>query len=83
MFLLLIAAAKGYDDMINLLLANKRLDINKRDRYGVNAFWIAAFYEQLSTIRLLANTAIDRYAMNQNGSNALHMAVKRENIAVV
>ena len=44
MFLLLIAAAKGFDDLINLMMQNGRLDINKRDKYGVNAFWIAAFY---------------------------------------
>ena len=44
MFLLLIAAAKGYDEMINLMLQNQRLDINKTDKFGVNAFWIAAFY---------------------------------------
>lgn len=44
MFLLLIAAAKGFEDMINLILQNGQVDVNKRDKYGVNAFWIAAFY---------------------------------------
>ena len=44
MFLLLIAAAKAHDEMINLMLQNPRLDINKRDKFGINAFWIAAFY---------------------------------------
>ena len=44
MSLLLIAAAKAHDEMINLMLQNPRLDINKRDKFGINAFWIAAFY---------------------------------------
>ena len=83
MFLLLIAAAKGHDEMINLLLQNRRLDINKRDKFGVNAFWIAAFYGHVKTLELLAKTEIDKYAMNQNGSNALHMAVKRNNREVL
>ena len=26
------------------MLKNEDIDINKTDRYGVNAFWIAAFY---------------------------------------
>ena len=83
MFLLLIAAAKGHDEMINLMLQNSRIQINKRDKFGVNAFWIAAFYGQVSTMELLRRTDIDIYAKNQNGSNALHMAVKRDSNSVL
>ena len=84
MFLLLIAAAKGFDEMINLMMQNQRLQIDKRDKFGVNAFWIAAFYGQTSTMELLKQASgMDLYARNQNGSNALHMAVKRGNNAVV
>jgi len=50
MFLLLIAAARGYDEMINLMVQNPRLDVNKQDKHGINAFWIAAFYGQTSTL---------------------------------
>ena len=56
MFLLLIAAGKGLDEMIYLMLENSRLDLNKRDKFGVNAFWIAAFYGQISSIKLLGST---------------------------
>ena len=62
MFLLLIAAAKGHDEMINLMLQNQRLDVNKRDKFGVNAFWLASFYGHVSTIGLLKRTDIDIYA---------------------
>ena len=64
MFLLLIAAAKGHNEIISLLLQNRRLDVNKRDKFGVNAFWIAAFYGHVNTLELLAKTEIDQYAMN-------------------
>lgn len=49
----------------------------------MNAYWIAAFYGQTSTMDLLRQSEIDLYAKNQNGSNALHMAVKRGNDAVL
>lgn len=45
--LLMVAAAKGSTQMLNLMLANRTLDINKQDRYGVNAFWLAAFYGKI------------------------------------
>ena len=43
-FPLLIVCARGDFEMVNLMLQNSRLDINKTDGYGVNAFWISAFY---------------------------------------
>ena len=69
--------------MLNLMLANQTLDINKQDRYGVNAFWIAAFYGKIDFMETLRTHGADIYATNQNGSNALHIAVKRKNIDVV
>ena len=83
MFLFLVAAAKGLDEMINLMLQNPRLHVDKRDKWGTNAFWIAAFYGHTSTMKLLATTKIDIYAKNHNGSNALHMAIKRGNVLVL
>jgi len=83
MFLLLIAAAKGFDEMVNLLVQNPKIDVNRTDKFGVNAFWIAAFYGHVSTMQVLRHSEVDMYACNQNGSNALHMAVKRDNPHVV
>jgi len=39
--------------MLNLMLANRTLDINKQDRYGVNAFWLAAFYGKIDFMQIL------------------------------
>ena len=33
--------------MVQLMLKNPTLDINKTDNFGVNAFWIAAFYANI------------------------------------
>lgn len=34
-------------------------------------------------MKTLVRAEVDRYAKNQNGSNALHMAVKRDSIGVL
>lgn len=81
--LLMIAAANGNIQILNLMLANRNLDINKKDRHGVNAFWIAAFYSKIEFMDCLRQAGADMYATNQNGSNALHIAVKRNNVDVV
>ena len=44
MNLILIAAAKGHTEMINLISQNEKVEMHKSDKYGVNAFWIASFY---------------------------------------
>jgi ankyrin repeat protein len=49
----------------------------------VNSFWVAAFYGHLEVMRFLMQKGIDILSTNQNGSNALHIAVKKENINVV
>lgn len=79
----MIVAAKGNVQMLNLMMANKTLDVNKTDRFGVNAFWIAAFYGRIEFLQILLTCKANIYATNQNGSNALHIAVKRNNLEVV
>jgi ankyrin repeat protein len=69
--------------MLNLMLANRNLDLNKKDRFGVNAFWIASFYSKVEFMDLLRTHGADMYATNQHGSNALHIAVKRWNSDIV
>jgi len=79
----MIAAAKGNIQMLNLMLANRTLDINKKDKFGVNAFWIASFYGKLDFMGILRDHGADVYATNQNSSNALHIAVKKKSLDVV
>lgn len=75
-FLLMIAAAKGYIDIIELMSNNSTLDVNKTDKNGVNAFWIAAWFGRVETMRKLLSMHVDPQATNQNGSNSLHISVK-------
>ena len=43
-FPLLLASAKGDKEMVAMIVTNPNTRINKCDTYGVNAFWVAAFY---------------------------------------
>jgi ankyrin repeat protein len=49
----------------------------------VNAFWIAAWFGRVETMRKLLSMHVDAHATNQNGSNALHIAVKLGHAEVV
>jgi ankyrin repeat protein len=50
----MIAAASGDIDMVELMLINSKLDINRQDSFGVNAFWIACLNGHIGIIKMLA-----------------------------
>jgi ankyrin repeat protein len=66
-----------------MMLSNKTVNINKTDKYGINAFWIAAFYGNIEVMKSLVDRGADIFARNHNGSNALHIAVKKNNFSIV
>ena len=39
--------------MVEMMVKNKNIDLNMRDKYGINAFWIAAFYGYVEIVKLL------------------------------
>jgi ankyrin repeat protein len=82
-FPFLIACAKGNLDFINLMLCNPGLDIEKVDKNGVNAFFMAAYHGHIPVMRRLMEKGIDMFHKNANGSNVLHIAVKREQMDVI
>ena len=82
-FPLLIACAKGDTEFLNLMLSNPRLEINKKDKNGVNAYFMAAYHGNVSVMRRLMEKGAEIFEKNANGSNVLHIAVKRGNEYVV
>lgn len=70
-------------DFVELMLRNKNININRTDKFGINSFWIAAFYGNIEVMKKLMERGIDMFARNQNGSNALHIAVKKNNFSIV
>jgi ankyrin repeat protein len=59
------------------------VNVNKTDKFGINAFWIAAFYGHPEIMKLLMSKGADIFSRNHNGSNALHIAVKKNNFEIV
>jgi hypothetical protein len=54
--LLLLAASIGDSEVIELLLENKTIDINRKEKTSmVNAFWVAAFYGRGNAMNQLAS----------------------------
>ena len=64
-------------------LPNLIVDLNQKDASGINAFWIAAYYNHARLLRNLSDLGIDTQVINELGSNALHIAVKRGNIEAI
>ena len=64
--------------MVRLLLENKRIDINKQDKEGLNSFWIAARCGHGDAMRVLAEKGIDIYNTDKKGNNALHLSARQQ-----
>ena len=77
------AAAKGSEEMINLILQNKNLDIQVKNENGVNSFWMACFYGHSIVMKRLAETGIDIFSTNHKQVNALHVAVTKNHKLIV
>ena len=73
------------EKIVNLMfrLPNLIVDLNQKDANGINAFWIASYYNHARLLRNLSDLGIDRQVVNEIGSNALHIAVKRGNVEVI
>jgi len=75
-FPLKIAATKGSENFVRLILENQMMDINQRDEEGLNAFWIAAKCGHGDVLRVLAEHGIDIYNADKKGNNALHLSAR-------
>ena len=75
-FPLKIAATKGSENFVRLILENQMMDINQRDEEGLNAFWIAARCGHGNVLRVLAENCIDIYNCDNKGDNALLMSAR-------
>jgi ankyrin repeat protein len=72
-----LAAAKGSEAFVSLMLQNKSLDINKKDSDGLNAFWIACYFGHGKVMSCLAEAGVDVFNIDPKGNNVLHIAARR------
>jgi hypothetical protein len=52
---LMLAAAGGYLDIVELLMSNSHIDVNAQDKFGKTALWYAVAQEQWSTVQQILN----------------------------
>ena len=65
------------------MLCNPSLNIDHTDSHGVNAFFMAAYHGNIGVMRRLMEKGADMFQKNVNGSNVLHIAVKKGNLDVI
>ena len=80
---IMVASAVGSTELILLMLKNKFLNIEVKDKSGINAFWVACYFGHGNIMYQLANVGIDVLSTNQMGINALHLAVQKNLIKIV
>jgi ankyrin repeat protein len=75
--LLHLAAERGHDEILGILLSHEKLSINDRDVKGRTPLHSAALYGHRSTARLLLNTpGMEIDAKDHNGATALSIAAQ-------
>jgi ankyrin repeat protein len=65
------------------MLENRFLDINRKDKFGLNSFWIACMYGHGGVMKVLAENGIDVFVTNEKLYNVLHLAAKKNYINIV
>lgn len=77
------AAAKGSQEMMELLLMNKNLDIQIKNENQINSIWIACLYGHGVVMKVLAQAGVDIFCTNSSQVNILHLAVEKNYINIV
>lgn len=77
------AAAKGNLELMKMILLNKTIDLQVKDKSGINAFWIACLFGHGFIMKELANHQIDVLITNHRGINALHLACTQNYPSIV
>jgi hypothetical protein len=73
----MLASVIGYMPVLELLLKNPEIDINRKDEEtGCNSFWLASMYGKGAAMNYLASKGIDILNKHkETESNALHCAI--------
>ena len=76
---IMMAVCKGHIDMIDLIMQNPSVDVDKIDpKTGVNAFWLACLFGNGSIMKKLAEKGCNIMSTNKQEINVLHLAIYKD-----
>ena len=79
---LMLAAEKGYDNVVTLLLAHEA-NVNAQDNYNWTALMVAAAKGHDNVVKVLLERGADVHAKNKSGKTALMVAAEDGKLDVV
>jgi hypothetical protein len=79
---LIVAAYKGDDKIVSLLL-NNGADINKKNKDGMTALMVASRAKNPSVVKILLEYGANQHIKNRNGETALDLAQKYYNYSII
>ncbi|XP_078071067.1 ankyrin repeat and death domain-containing protein 1B-like isoform X2 [Mustelus asterias] len=76
------AVANMKENAVAFLLKHNAV-VDMKDKYGMNAFLLAAWFGSLSILKMLVEKGADRKSTNEERMNALHCAAQNNHTAIV
>jgi ankyrin repeat protein len=76
---LIAAASEGHADVVKLLLATKKVNIDSKDKDGTNALMAASVRGHKDVVELLLSSGADLNTQNADGHSALMFAYNGKN----
>uniref|UniRef100_UPI00398F031C ankyrin repeat and death domain-containing protein 1B-like n=1 Tax=Pristiophorus japonicus TaxID=55135 RepID=UPI00398F031C len=76
------AVANTNENAVTFLLKHNAM-VDIKDKYGMDAFLLAAWFGHLNILKMLVEKGVDRKSTNQEGMNALHCAAQNNQISIV
>ncbi len=80
---LIVAALEGYNEILNLLVSFKGIDINYQCKSGYSALMVAAAADNVEIVRVLLERGCDPNLKNICGFTALIIAAEKGHVNVV
>jgi ankyrin repeat protein len=80
---LLLAAINGYEDIVKLLLADKKIDVNLANKQGYTPLMRAAYFGHKNIVQDLLNAGANKQLVNDQKKTALQLAQDKGRTEIV
>ncbi len=81
--LLINAVRRRQNNLVGILIKNKKIDLNSRDRYGYSALYYSTYYYNPFMVKELVKNGADINIKDKKGRTPLIVAIQRRNFNAV